>query len=68
MIFEQGQAITLDPYDGFWLPVYGEFREYVIDDLAKIYLPPFAEDSWPIHWFEEPEGEYIIHEGYLTPQ
>jgi len=66
--FEEGDAIIIDPYERLWLPIYGTFIEYVTDDIAKVYIPPSSDDSWPIHWFDEGEGEYLIHEGYLTPQ
>lgn len=73
--FDEGDAITIDPFKGFdygdgpeWLwPVYGTFREYVTDDIARVYIPPAGEDG-PSTWFHEGEGEYLIHEGYLTPQ
>lgn len=69
--FSEGQAITIDPFRDvdseafmFW-PIYGEFIEYVTDDIAKVYIPPGNDDSV---WFREDAGEYLIHEGYLTPQ
>lgn len=68
MTFEQGDAICIDPFDRLWLSVYGTFVEYVTDDVAKVYIPPPSDDVWPNHWFDMSEGEYLIHQGYITPQ
>lgn len=72
--FEEGDAITIDPFskltvdDSPYLwPVYGTFREYVTDEIAKVYIPPTKKTDGKT-WFKEGEGEYLIHEGYLTPQ
>ena len=71
--FEEGDAITIDPFKdrltgskALW-PIYGTFREYVTEDIAKVYIPPESNDPCPT-WFNEEAGEYLIHEGYLTPQ
>lgn len=71
--FEEGDAITIDPFKdrtpgamALW-PIYGMFLEYVTDDIAKVYIPPERNDPAPT-WFNEEAGEYLIHEGYLTPQ
>lgn len=73
--FEEGDAIIIDPFskltvDGspYLWPVYGTFREYVTDEIAKVYIPPPREDKESRTWFKGGEGEYLIHEGYLTPQ
>lgn len=71
--FEQGQAVTIDPFKNatvndspyFW-PVFCTFLEYVTEDIARVYIPEEGEDSRT--WFKEEAGEYLIHEGYLTPQ
>ena len=71
--FEQGDHICIDPFSRMTVhdsqvlwPVFGEFVEYVTEDIAKVYIPEGSEDSNT--WFNEPEGEYLIHEAYLTPQ
>ena len=71
--FEEGDAIKVDPFPdrlaealALW-PIYGTFCEYVTDDIAKVYIPPESNDPCPT-WFNEEAGEYLIHEGYLTPQ
>mgnify|MGYP000070016543 CR=1 FL=1 len=71
--FERGQAITIDPFRNlsvkkcnYFHAIYGTFKEYVTDDIARVYIPPASEND--NCWFKEGEGEYLIHEGYLTPQ
>lgn len=71
--FESGDAIKIDPFrdqtpgsEALW-PIYGEFCEYVTEDIAKVYIPPESNDPFPV-WFNGEKGEYLIHEGYLTPQ
>jgi len=74
--FDEGQAVTIDPFHDIdygngprWLwPVYCTFKEYVTEDVAKVYIPPSSEEGSTNCWFHHGEGEYLIHEGYLTPQ
>lgn len=72
--FEEGDAVCIDPFSdrlrnapNYW-PIYCTFLEYVTEDIAKVYVPPDADDTKDRTWFNEGEGEYLIHEGYLTPQ
>lgn len=74
-VFEEGDFIVIDPFShddpdnkSRWTwPIFGEFVEYVTDDIAKIYVPEKSGNS-QASWFPWGEGEYVIHEGYLTPQ
>lgn len=73
--FDSGDAIAIDPFDGYRLPsaqafwpIYGTFLEYVTEDIAKVYVPPVSEKNEGRVWFNHGEGEYLIHEGYLTRQ
>lgn len=73
--FDEGDAIVIDPFKDvrdknskcLW-PVYAEFRGYVEQDIAKVYIPPAGEGNPNNVWFDGPAGEYYIHQGYLTPQ
>lgn len=72
--FNEGDAIKIDPFPdrlenstALW-PIYGTFREYVTDDIVQVYIPPISKDNDAPVWFIGGEGEYLIHEGYLTPQ
>lgn len=72
--FDSGDAITIDPFvdsrkcatQSFLGPVFGTFIEYVTEDIAKVHIPP--EDTDSRSWFDGDGGDYLIHEGYLTPQ
>lgn len=70
--FESGDYICIDPFTfrdkdatHLW-PIYCEFVEYVTENIAKVYIPETVEDTNV--WFRHGEGEYLIHEGYITPQ
>lgn len=69
---EYGDAITVNPFpehssnaQALWA-AFGEFRGYVTEDIMKVYFPETDENS--NCWFKEEAGEYLIYEGYVTPQ
>jgi len=71
--FESGDAIKIDPFpdttpgsEALW-PIFGTFCEYVEERIVKVYIPPESNEHPPV-WFKDEPGEYLIHEGYLTPQ
>ena len=75
--FSPEQPIAINPFQrtafsdrGLFLSsVFGEFVEYVTDDVAKVYIPPEANNSTvDATWFNEDEGYYLLHESFITPQ
>lgn len=71
--YSDGDAIEINPFPHItagskilW-PVYGEFREYVSNNIARVYIPPERNDPLPT-WFVGPAGDYLIHRGYILPQ
>lgn len=71
--YEEGDYVCIDPFtdsDGnsrsLW-PVYCEFVRYVTDEIAEVKIGPESEESSHT-WFKYPAGNYLIHEGYITPQ
>lgn len=70
--FDQGQPITFEPLPEFY-PIYCTFVQYITDQIVEIYIPPRSEDPLEHDWkslFHDTleEGNYYVHEGYLTPQ
>jgi len=67
--FTTGDTVSFDPFpDSHLNTVYCMFVQYVDDDerIAEIRVPPAAKHS--TSWFDEPCGNYWVHERYLTPR
>jgi hypothetical protein len=73
--FDGAEEVLIDPFatghraDASVLRgIYATFLEYETDDIARVYIRPESGDTPTSTWFDEPAGEYFIHERYLIPR
>lgn len=69
--FYSGQDVLIDPFcsdEDVLRGIYVTFLEYETDDIARVRIRPNSENRRTSTWFDEPAGEYYIHERYLIPR